>query len=298
MTDERAEEWIGYLYKRGDLATATIYSYKGSMRTRWSMSGGTAINPWDSERVKRMLKGIANLRRTTEVARKAAHPKSIALTPARIDRISAFIDFNDPAHVMRYAAITLGTAAMLRPGEIFGSTSNRRPLHISDISFFATASPGSITPLLPPGSAISTHAVPDHYTINLGGTKADQFGTNAPSIVSSATSVRALWVWVHLRRDALTTSPILFIHQGVPVTTNSIVAYLTRLLTQSGVVNPRVTGRTFRRGGASHLVAHGVPRADIAAMGRWKTHAMIEVYADTESKEQRVVQAGRGLGPR
>ena len=65
---------------------------------------------------------------------------------------------------------------------------------------------------------------------------------------------------------------------------------------RSGIAH--VSGKALRRGGASHLVAHGVSRDEIAAMGRWKTQAMIEVYSDAASKEQRVVQAGRGLGPR
>ena len=302
LTPERALEWISYLFLReppvgSKLAVATINSYKSAMHSRWCIELMPGDNPWESLGVIRALKGVKNLRRSDEVARKVLHPPSIALTPELIARIVPLVDPYSQHDMMRFAAITLATAAMLRPGEVFGSEGSRRPLHVSDITFYATSSPGSATSLLPIGSTVSDHPPPDHYTISLGATKADQFATNAPSMVSNRTAVLALWVWMHMRRGISTLSPVLFILKGIPLSTALITNHLKCLLTSIGIVNPHVTGKTFRRGGASHLVAHGVPIEDITAMGRWKTHEMVNRYSDAASKAQRIVQAGRGLGP-
>jgi len=77
-----------------------------------------------------------------------------------------------------------------------------------------------------------------------------------------------------------------------------------KLLLQVGVwysrltgIVPQLTGKAFRRGGASAMLRSGASIPDIMAAGRWKTPAMVGVYANAEAKRARAAAASRALNP-
>jgi len=59
----------------------------------------------------------------------------------------------------------------------------------------------------------------------------------------------------------------------------------------------KIVGRAMRRGGASGLVSAGVPAADIAAAGRWRTLSMVDLYSSTDSKAERAERASKAMVP-
>ena len=254
------------------------------------------MNPWDSERIRRLLEGIAKAKQPGEADHRVLHPPSFALTPAVIKKLAHLYLSPHPLTVMHYASITLGSFAMLRPGEMLGSPS-RPPLLLKNILFYATAGCTAPTVLLPLGVDISIYDVPDRYTITLGITKADRTASNLPSIVCAPLAVSALWKWMHIRRRSATPDDRLFEFAGTPLRTRALCDIIEQSLRRIGYVDPHVTGKTFRRGGASHLVSSGASTASIMALGRWKSHTMHERYADASSKEERRVNASRGMQP-
>jgi integrase len=289
------QEWIVHLaYRVPPLAVRTIGLYKSAARTRWAETGH-GPNPWDSEILARMLKGISNARADLAPS-SGPRPPSLALTPDLIGRIAYLYPTTSPAHVMRFAAMTLATCALLRPGEVLGSGGvDNRPLLASSITFYALRDRSDVAHLLPQGADLDRYARPDRYSIYLGVTKADRTASNLPSVVAAPLAVDALWRWMHLRRDLGVVDPLLFYHAGVPLRVNTLTGSIKAALGKIGYRDPVVTGKTFRRGGASALVAAGVPLSVVAAAGRWRTIAMVSVYADAESKAARVLAASRGL---
>jgi hypothetical protein len=261
------------------------------MRTAW-VEQREGANPWDAERIARILDGITRDRRELDRIARLLRPLSTALTPARIRSIAHLYADGSAVSLMHMAAITLGTYAMLRPGELLGTGARRgRHLRRCDITFFS--SDGQQLPLQQQGSG-GNGRQPDQYRVTLGATKADQAGSNLPSIVAAPSAVATMWTWMHLGEHALESNP-LFAIGDVPLTSNALCRRIESSLRAVGVVNPRITGKCFRRGGASHLTAAGVPEEQIRAQGRWRTQRMHERYADSASQDERRVSLSRNM---
>ena len=146
-------------------------------------------------------------------------------------------------------------------------------------------------------------AVPDRFAVRLGITKADQAATNAPTVVAAASAVRALWVWMHVRRDLHFASPRLFVsceeHKAGPVEVNLSMAALCRVVSNAldrvGIEHPPITGKTFRRGGASALTAAAASTATIAAAMRHRSMSMQNRYSSDLAKAEGLVTASRRM---
>ena len=74
---------------------------------------------------------------------------------------------------------------------------------------------------------------------------------------------------------------------------------LSRLWSSAlGQPRPHLTGKAFRRGGASGLMAAGAARPDIQAAGRWRSAAMLETYSSARGQERaREIAVSRGMAP-
>ena len=201
---------------------------------------------------------------------------------------------------MRYAAIMTATHGALRPSELLGSPVLReRALLMRDVTFFASADGTQPVPLCSP-AAYATTALPYRFEIALGASKADQAGTNPPVPIAAPSAVRALWTWMHAHARIVGTSdPRIFVERTllriVPLGVRPLCTHVEAALDLAGISHPRITGKAFRRGGASALTAAGVPTSVIAAAMRHRSLSMQDRYSDSASKAARVIAASRAM---
>lgn len=302
-------EFVAALGAEGRLKTRSIGVYRSAIST-WrvlnTLSDGP--NPATSVAVDRVIRGIARERQPVEAEARAARLSSFDVTPALLAALQPFLAPSFPARtrpheLVRWAAANVATYALLRPSELLGSPQHpERALLESQITFYMTKGSDHVGALCPRGVDPCSVQTPDHFTIALGPSKADQQGLNPPIPVAARPAVLALWVWMHARRDLSTTLPLapqLFRVPGfaalrLPELTDAIADACEA----SGRPRPHVAGRAFRRGGASDLMAAGAAGPVMQAAGRWRSYAMPELYSSMESKIERAMEASRSMEPR
>lgn len=291
MTAPRAEAWLAALHEQQPLlASGTIQTYKAALHTRWEESGVAGDNPWSSQRIRRMMIGIRRTRTSVAAARTISHPPSFEVTPPMLTRIAPCYDTGYGDDAMQFAAITMGVGAMLRPGELLGSR-DRAALLVSAVTFY------NVDGTVVKGSYGDDDSPPLRYTINLGPTKADQLGRNPPSIITNLIAVQSMWRWYRRKLAGDGDDSPLFAHNGDSLTIQRLLVRLSSALDTAGIVHGRLTGRCFRRGGASYHYGAGSSIATITLQGRWRSQRMIRVYASTESKVARAALIGANLIP-
>lgn len=258
-------------------------------------------NPWGSARIHRLLSGV-----TRTAPRHAGGGPTLAITPDLLARLvrdvpSALIA-PDTRSRMRYAAVMTAAHAGLRPSELLGSAVHReRALLVTDIAFYETPASTRAMPLLPPHTSADHTVLPDRFEITLGVSKADQAGDNPPIPIAAPLAVRALWVWLHVRREAFGEADArVFIERTlsriVGLGIRPLCTHIADALDLAGIPHPRITGKAFRRGCASALTAAGVATSVIAATLRHRTLSMQDRYSDAASKAARVLAASRAIG--
>jgi len=305
ITAASAACWLADLGAADELSSRTLHVYCSSLSTWFIESTLTdQPNPLKSIAVQRVLKGIDRHHQAAEIKARAERPTTIELTPALLRSLEGVARpvGCGPDDFMRWAAALTGTYGFLRPSELLGSHQHRsRSLRVDQVRFFATASSPLPCSLLPRGTSADSRPFPDHFVLALEITKADQKAVNEPVPIAAAPAVRALWRWLHMRRDAcgMDESKPVFCSAPThaPLSTASLLQSIRSWLTQLGVADPVVKGRTFRRGGASALMASGAVRSDVAAAGRWSTDGMLEVYANRASKRARRLEVSRHMAP-
>jgi hypothetical protein len=94
------------------------------------------------------------------------------------------------------------------------------------------------------------------------------------------------------------SGPVFCLPSKPPLSCAALTAAITSWLKQAGAVDPVVKGRTFRRGGASALMASGASGEDVAAAGRWLSGVRTaEVYTERAAKRARLLEVNRGMAP-
>lgn len=299
-------EWLAHLGMHTKLQASSIRTYRSAISTWWSHAqlDDEGPAPGESRAAHSIIKGIERKRVAQKGAAGAAaeQVRSIAMTPALLAQLEPIIGprTGDAHTVMRWAAANVGTYAMLRPGELLGAHSQReRALRPEQITFFACE---SIIPmrLLPWGTTpLSGEDIPDRFEIALGVTKADQRATNAPHPVAAAPAVRALWTWMHMRRDRgpAEGSELFRVPGEQPLSVAELCSTLEAALKQLTGTPHKVTGKAFRMGGATSLMADRAPRDVMMAAGRWASDRMPEVYATIQSQRLRQMDFSRGMAP-
>ena len=303
LTPIMAASWLASLGTAGVLRSRTIHVYSSSLSSWFvedTLTDGP--NPLKSIAVQRVLRGIDKHHRAAEIQMRAERPATIELTPALLLCLEEFARpvGCGPDDYMRWAAALTGTYGFLRPSEFLGSAQHRsRALRVDQVRFFATATSPLPCLLLPPGNDVDSRPFPDHFVIALEMTKADQKATNEPVPIAAAPAVRGMWRWMHIRRDLglADSAPVFCLPSGAPLSCTALTRSITTWLTRFGVIDPVVKGRTFRRGGASALMASGADRSDVAEAGRWRSERMVEVYANTASKRARRLEQMRRMDP-
>lgn len=302
VTPVNLADWLAHESCRTDKyrAARTIGVYRSAisaMHEESHWAGGPS--PVDDPRVQRLMQGIVNVKNRVDVAARAKKRAdgTIDLTPAILADLEPHAGLTDqPRDAMMWAAICLGTFGLLRPSEFLGSAAHpERALSPDQIRFCRTAS--GIKAEFPPEGSSDT---PDHFELHLGATKADQAGKNPPVRIAARIAVQAMWRWMIARRAmirASSPSKCLFATPGSgPISMKDIAEFLRDWFARAGLGRPPISGRAFRRGGASALVEGNVPAADAAAAGRWRTPAMVQLYASREAKRAQALTISRAMG--
>lgn len=302
-----AAEWFAALGADAARRSTTLHTYGAALRSWWAEETlSDERNPFASKAAERVLKGAIRVRRTAEAAQRKAgtdRPRTLALTPALLHeaRPYLFSGARSPrAARMLWAAACVGVYGMLRPNEFLGAYRARdRSLRASQLAFFARAGSNAAAPLRSFSSCLLPGNIPDRFTLQLGVTKADPLARNAPHAVAAEPAVRALWEWLHERRETGDTRPELFtLPDERPLSVNRLCKALKAALEGAGHTVPRLTGRCFRRGGNSGALAGGASLQSIQRMGRWRSVSMVERYADDAALEERALAASRAMAPR
>ena len=282
---DHAAEWLTAMAEAGGRTAATISQYKSALHTLFASTQpftDLGPNPLEHPKLKRLLTGISNAKAGPERAAYAASLQCSPLTFDLVRRLRSVHSNSDPREVMLYAAIALATAACMRPSELLGSsTYPERALLADQVTFYV--SERTDTPVLPTAEGAASRC-----TVTLVATKTHTRGEQR--FVSAPEAVQALWAW-HLVSGARGSNP-LFQRSGVALTTSALIGHLRRKLAQIGFGHLYVTGKCFRRGGASTLSALGAHPADIAAAGGWATGSAVwQTYANApEVRRARAVQ--------
>lgn len=307
LTPMRAASWLAFLGQQGELHTSTIKVYRSALSTWWREERlAEGVNPVQSGVVELVILGIAREHRQREVAARALRPVPLVLTPTLIRELHSHaiaLSSSPEQLLMLWTALHTGTYGLLRPSEMLGSQAHpSRALTASQIEFYRDR--GSDTPYEVASSRspadLDSLTSPDRFTISLGPTKTDQLGHNPPLPIAAAPAVRAMWQWMHMRsrlglRDA---DPLFALPGQPPLSCRALLTHIDSWIAASGRVNARVSGKSFRRGGASALMAAGASTSDVATAGRWKTQHMAERYTSDASQLARATEVSRSMAPR
>jgi len=268
--------------------------------------------PTRDERIKMLITGVEKQRARAAAAAPAAEaaPVTIPLTAELLASLSLVASGAArgsvsiaPREVMLWAAACLGVFGLLRPNELLGKHKDRSGATRADaITFYANDS--ALPPALPVRlGAWSEARTPDHFSVRLGPTKADPAGRNAPLRIAAPMAVEALWRWMHVRLDwgGTADGPLFALPTASGAPGALKCAELCRAIgswiaLSRGGPPPRITGRCFRKGGATSLVSGGAGLSEILAQGRWRTPAMVGIYSIREALMQRALEANRQMG--
>jgi hypothetical protein len=302
MTTEAAANFLASLAHQNIISSNSIRVYRSALSTYFMQGtlGMQGPNPVDTPAIGMLIRGVKRVKQPEEAVK--AQPPPYALTTAALASIrSIFLRPDDPQSVMMWAAANLAVYALLRPNEFLGSATYRdRALKPKQITFLLYPRQIIRAQLLPAGSDTSEYELPDRLELQLGVTKTHQDGEKEPIPVAGAQAVEAVWRWVHLRRDLQPKAheSQLFRVPGSPaLSCEALTSALTRAVEQATGERPRLIGKSFRRGGASTLLAAGTDRKSIEKAGRWTNGRMIEVYADNNAKRQRKTEVSRSMDP-
>ena len=300
LTEHSVAAWLTSLALEGRLHSKTIRVYASALSTLHVESAlSYTDNPVRSAAVSRLLDGIDRRLAPAERERRAAKAEVTVITPDLLRELAPVLRSTSAYSLMLWAAATLATCALLRPGEVFGTQQKRRAgLAASSITFYRHADSELVQPLPPASADLATMPLPDRFALDLGASKTDQLSRNPPHVVATPLAVEAMWRWLHLRRQGDAYGPELFRpagRVGQPLALTTLLSWLTDGLSTLGYGSVKLTGKCFRQGGASGLVAAGLAPEQVAARGRWKSLAMPAVYANAASKRQADIDISRRM---
>ena len=301
ITTHRALEWLAAVAAERGLMHSSFRSYRSALSTAWANAGGTGPNPLQDPLVSRLLKGYRNQRRPDDSAVREKRKETISLTVellADLTPHAAGARGGTPDDIMVWAAACMLTFGLNRAGEIFRCTrTGRKAITVEAITFFAHAQSAVSRPLCPEG-VWQTAAVPDHYSVALGITKADQEGINPDQRIAAVPAVQALWRWMHIRRDlgGGVSGPLFIVPGSPPLTRERLYAAIAKWHSCATGETAKVTGKAFRRGGNQSLLAAGAPVPELQHAGRWRGSGMPAVYSSAAANSSRALLVSRGLG--
>ena len=301
ITVARASEWLATAGSERNLMASSLRMYRSALSTAWANAGGYGANPLQDAMISRMLTGYRNTRSTPDAEVRAKREETVALTVellAAIEPGAPGARAGMPDEIMLWATACVLTFGLNRCGEIFRSTRTQRPAILASAITFYDHALSALPRRLNTGNWQS-EPLPGLYSVALGKTKADQQGENPDQRIAAAPAVRALWRWMHIRRDlGGHVDESLFAVPGckTPLTRERLFTAIASWHQAVSGSAPKVSGKAFRRGGNQSLIASGVSNADCKIAGRWSSDAMPALYSSRTANEERGVVVSSGLG--
>lgn len=292
VTEAKLASFLTHTAVSTKLAAATIKTYRSAINTMHEESEyGHLPGAGESPLLSRLVTGIAREKAAADKAKRLSKPQTLDLTPDLLLRIEPLVSRSQPESVMLWAAVCLATFGTLRISELLGSSQNRDRALLATQLVFLSADRRILTRTDGPHSL-----EPSMAELTLGATKTDQLAESSePIIIAAEIAVSALWRWSHMRDSIPAFGPTLF---AAKLAFPRIADFIKDYLEQIGLGRPHLTGKCFRRGGASGMTESGAARADIAAHGRWKSVQMVETYSNEQSKKARAIALNKSLGTR
>ena len=310
VTITKAGDWLAHVALGGRVGGNTVRTYRSALSTAWEEAGGRGDNPLRSALIDRIVCGAGKLLKNRDMAARASREVTVEITPTLLAQFLPYVEEAGGRHgargpheaelAMLWAAACMGVFGLLRPNEfLYVGQQTDKVLLADAITFRAAPNHEAQQGLLPRGIAITAATVPDRFEVALGATKADVYGKNSRLIIAARMAVEALWRWVHLRRDAghAPQAPLFVQENGLALASRKLLAQISLWYARLTGVAPKITGRAFRRGGASDMLRAGASIPDIMTAGRWKSPAMVGVYANAEARRAAAAAASRALDP-
>ena len=309
VTIAKAGDWLAHVALGGRVSgnTVTVRTYRSALSTAWEEAGVQGDNPLRSALIDRIVLGASKLLKDRDMAARAAREVTVELTPTLLAQFHPFVveagaraPLAATELAMVWAAACLGVFGLLRPNEFLYVGQKASKVLLADaITFRAAPIHEAQQGLLPRGTVVTAASVPDRFEVALGATKADALGRNGRLIIAARMAVEALWRWMHVRRDAghAPHAPLFVQVNGLALASRKLLTQIVTWYARLTGVEPKITGRAFRRGGASDMLRAGASIPDIMAAGRWRSPAMVGVYANAEARRAAAAAASRALDP-
>lgn len=312
ITVKRACNWLAAVGAERQLMHRSLGVYRAALSTAWAESQ-EGPNPLSHHHVTRALVGYGKGRVVADAATRDARTSTLELTVELLAELSHVAEPGleaTPDAVMLWAAACTAVFGLHRCIELFGSTRGDRRFGISrtEVRFYLLATSAMPMAIIEERREIQSFRIPDHYTLDLGATKADQMATNERVKVAAGAAVTALYRWYRLQGQlmydwsAAGRGP----YEGVLFQVPGQVALArTRLFAVVGKWYqqvhgdkhpPKITGKMFRRGGNQTLLASGAPGQLAQSMGRWASEVMPLTYSSLSANAARSLVASRGMG--
>lgn len=309
MTVTQVANFLSEMARNGERKHSTLATYRSALSTFWEEAGLLGdTNPTAAPIITRIIDGVRRVQGEADIARrKAGEPPKVPivdLTPSMLEEMAHALGAGSPdaEAQMHWAATCCFVHGMFRPSELLGSQ-HRQALLFSQITFFrrgARAAADQAVSLMPSGVRPDADGwMPDYFSVTLFEQKTVQAGAAMASQpaahpIGDRRAVWAMWQWMHTRRDAGPIQDALFQLPGKrPLSTRRLLEVLEVAALGAFAQRMRFTGKSFRRGGASALMAAGASVPTMQEAGRWRSHAMPDRYANTQAKRERMLEAGK-----
>ena len=312
VTVTRACNWLAAVGAERQLMHRSLGVYRAALSTAWAESQ-EGPNPLSHHHVTRALVGYGKGRVAADAATRNARTTTLELTVELLAELSQIAEpgVNATADaVMLWAAACTAVFGLHRCIELFGSTrgDNRLGISRTDVRFYRLATSTTPMAITDERKGMRTSCIPDHYTLHLGATKADQMATNEGVKVAAGAAVTALYRWFCLQGQLMHewSSAGRVAYEGVLFQVPGQLALArTRLFAvvgkwcqqvHGGVHPPKISGKAFRRGGNQTLLASGASGQLAQTMGRWASQVMPLTYSSLSANAARSLVASHGMG--
>lgn len=202
------------------------------------------------------------------------------------DRFDLSIDHD----LMLFAALCTNVCALLRRSELLGSSDyQERVITYSRIHWFSDSNadhPMVWAPAVP--------SPPKCFSIDLGISKTDQLGNKGLTAwVGADLAVTALWRWWCKLPHPCAADQLVFISSsGAALKHQQLERQVQQRVDRAPSMNIRVTGKSWRQGGASSLAAHAESQASVNAAGHWTSNSNASnVYVQHSAKKRLALAA-------
>lgn len=252
ISPEGARLWIAYLSTFTKPTTIVTYSHAlASIH-----NDASEPSPFGDPSVRRTLRGVqragpGNLTK----------PK-LPVTPDVMEKIVATTS-QTAKHTAMLALAATAMAGLFRIGELC---------------------PSSRTGWAPRMQHFRRHD--DHFSIHLPHSKTDTRRKGVDVVVSSAMAIKLVDAMLVNRRRVNPTHFLFSLDGGkTPITRKAFLEFFALRIRIAGISMEGHSGFGFRRGGATHLAAKGVPDYTIQHLGRWSSQCF-KLYTEYSTADK------------